>query len=544
MSKIFLSYRRKSRSFTHRLAEELRNRLESEIFVDFSGIDDDDFEHSILKNLRESNVVLLIITEHTFADRIHKDDDWVRREIREALENEIPIVLVAVEGRYPPSGLPSDIQDVARKQGIPFYPEYFIPAVDRLAEFVVKIGASAIRRTTSSATAKPEKIDDKIISGRKTLNDALELLDEDNFEKGIFLLEQLKKQGFKSRTIKIDTILADAQEHQQQVEYRRRAKVEYDDIAMMAKRKFTRAHAITEWQHWCKSYPELIDELDIEGLNNQFAVSIKPPKSNIRNALKSILPEPFDLIDIPAGQVTLLNDWDDDPNTYLKKDQPIVYDVDTFSISKYPVTNAQFAKFIEAKGYETEKWWTLDGWQQRQNNDWIQPRYWDDKQWNGDDYPVVGVSWYESLAFCYWLNDQLSDQNIAAKLTLPTEQQWQRAAQGNDNRTYPWGNDWNRKLCNNDVDGEGIGKTTPVMQYEGKGDNPFGVVDMAGNVWEWCLTGYNTGSNIPTGDWLRVAHGGSWMFDASSHFRCLNRFWYPPDDWHDNMGFRFAVSCL
>jgi len=164
-----------------------------------------------------------------------------------------------------------------------------------------------------------------------------------------------------------------------------------------------------------------------------------------------------------------------------------------YSIAKYPVTNAQFAEFIKAGGYEIEKWWTEEGWQKRlegwhyqdktwqaSGTSWTQPRYWDDKKLNGAMQPVVGVSWFEAVAFCLWLSDATGEN-----IMLPTEDQWQYAAQGDDGRTYPWGNEWNRDLCNNNVDKKGIGKTTPVTQYEGKGDSPFGVVDMSGNVWEW-----------------------------------------------------------
>src|SRR5690606_7996748 len=102
MAHIFISYRRKSWPFTHRLAEELYRRLDAEIFVDFTGVDEADFEHAILRNLRESDAVLLVVSEHTFAaDRIHRDNDWVRREIREALVHHKQLILVCVDGLLP-----------------------------------------------------------------------------------------------------------------------------------------------------------------------------------------------------------------------------------------------------------------------------------------------------------------------------------------------------------------------------------------------------------------------------------------------------------
>src|SRR5690606_32128020 len=118
------------------------------------------------------------------------------------------------------------------------------------------------------------------------------------------------------------------------------------------------------------------------------------------------------------------------------------FDVPAFAIAKYPITNAQYAKFIAAGGYNQRKWWTDAGWQARElgltwdgkptGKAWTQPRFWQDSEWNGAEFPVVGVSWYESVAFCLWLSEA-SSENIA----LPTEQQWQFAAQGSDGRVYP-----------------------------------------------------------------------------------------------------------
>lgn len=207
-------------------------------------------------------------------------------------------------------------------------------------------------------------------------------------------------------------------------------------------------------------------------------------------------------------------------------------------IAKYPLTNAQFAKFIEAGGYREKRWWTAAGWKQREQDKWTEPRYWNDEKWNGADYPVVGVSWYEAVAFCRWLSEVSGEP-----VMLPTEQQWQRAAQGDDGRTYPWGNDWDGSRCNNSVSPNNSDGTTPVWQYEGLGDSPFGVVDMAGNVWEWCLTDYKNGTNDVNGSAdSRVLRGGSWFDGLTDYFRCGYRIWYAPLNWYLDRGFRVSRS--
>ncbi|MCB0000821.1 MAG: SUMF1/EgtB/PvdO family nonheme iron enzyme, partial [Anaerolineales bacterium] len=166
-------------------------------------------------------------------------------------------------------------------------------------------------------------------------------------------------------------------------------------------------------------------------------------------------------------------------------------------------------------------------------------RYWQDAKWNRADYPVVGVSWYEAVAFCRWTRE-VSGEII----TLPTEQQWQRAAQGDDGRAYPWGTGWDVDRCNNSV-GRGWHKkqTSQVTRYEwqDKGDSPFGVVDMSGNVWEWCLTEYKTGNQEEDKAGVRVVRrGGAWNENDPKWIRADCRNNGDPDLRLNINGFRLA----
>ncbi len=249
----------------------------------------------------------------------------------------------------------------------------------------------------------------------------------------------------------------------------------------------------------------------------------KTPQPDPTQRLFEMMPPPFDLMTIPGGHVTI---------------EEKVLTVPEFQIGKYPVTNAQYAKFMEAGGYKEKKWWTEAGWQQKQKDEWNEPRYWNDKIWNVADYPVVGVSWYEAVAFCQWLAD-VTGNNIM----LPSEAHWQRAAQGDDGRVYPWNNEWDCQQCNNSVKPCASDRTTPVKQYEGKGDSPFGVVDMVGNVWEWCLTDYEQQTDdVNSNAKYRVLRGGSWFNFHAGYFRCDYRLRFHPHYWGDPWGFRFALS--
>ncbi len=182
--------------------------------------------------------------------------------------------------------------------------------------------------------------------------------------------------------------------------------------------------------------------------------------------------------------------------------------------------------------------------------DVTQPSFWDDSAYNPPDHPVVGVSWYEAVAFANWLA-----QETGLSIRLPTEAEWEKAARGSDGRLWPWGNqppdgsrlnycdtnceyDWK----NENVD-DGYAYTAPVGSYL-DGASPYGALDMAGNVWEW--TGslyeeypYNAADGreeLNVGGY-RVLRGGA--FDDSRYaVRCAFRFANFPVDRSLNLGLR------
>ena len=166
-----------------------------------------------------------------------------------------------------------------------------------------------------------------------------------------------------------------------------------------------------------------------------------------------------------------------------------------YLIGKYPVTVAQFRRFIEDRGYERQAYWTPEGWARREQENWTAPRLWDDPMWTVDNHPVVGVSWYEAVAYCNWL----TATNPGRRFRLPDEAMWEKAARGTDGRRWPWGNEWDATKLN----AEGtIGRTSAVgifpagsRQVNDKGER---IYDCAGNVWEWCSgPGYGSGANYP-----------------------------------------------
>lgn len=175
-------------------------------------------------------------------------------------------------------------------------------------------------------------------------------------------------------------------------------------------------------------------------------------------------------------------------------------------IGKYEVTNAEYAEFIAAGGYDNPDYWTEEGWTERQSAGWTQPAYWTDSTWNGDDQPVVGVSWYEAMAYANWRG-----------MRLPTEAEWEYAARGVDGLLYPWGDEWNPDNLN-------WADTSPNVTFA-VGSFPSGVSwvgahDLSGNVWEWTLSEYadypyvaDDGRENVSSNARRVLRGGSWDDD-------------------------------
>ena len=135
---------------------------------------------------------------------------------------------------------------------------------------------------------------------------------------------------------------------------------------------------------------------------------------------------------------------------------------------------------------------------------------------------MLSITWHDATAFCEW-----------AGLALPTEKQWEKAARGTDGRTWPWGNEEpTAERCNFN---KNIGRTTPVGQYSPRGDSPYGCADMAGNVWEWTASWYDSSEQ------LRVLRGGSWFTDAQ-RCRCALRYRFDPLNGLGSGGCRVLVA--
>lgn len=240
-----------------------------------------------------------------------------------------------------------------------------------------------------------------------------------------------------------------------------------------------------------------------------------------------------DLIAIPGGAF-IMGDSAGDAN-----EAPMRVTVRPYRMMRTEVTNQSFATFIKATGFVTDRehkgwgWvWPAGKWLRRKGADWRHPHGPDDTIQGRDDHPVVQVSANDAAAYCRWRG-----------LRLPTEAEWEFAARGTDGRRYPWGNDPPKqtapfrtnfgsvRCCGTDGM-DGYVKTAPVGLFPA-GNSPFGLQDMAGNVWEW------TSNRFPGQPQEKVIRGGGWgnnPYCLRVSYRHGNR----PEYGLDMVGFRCA----
>ena len=227
-------------------------------------------------------------------------------------------------------------------------------------------------------------------------------------------------------------------------------------------------------------------------------------------------------VDIPAGEFPMGNDPRDFHDLALPNEYPAhSLALAEFSIAQTPVTNAEYALFTQATGH-------------------LAPAHWigGDIPREKEQHPVTNISWDSAREFCQW-----------ARVRLPNEAEWEKAARGTgsaDARVYPWGNRIPQIPCANYGQDVKTQSTTPVDEFP-DGASPYGVLDMAGNVWEWTstvLADYpyraDDGREDPASREHRVLKGGSFYSPNQNYIRCASRSSSYPQRRRDHIGFRVA----
>jgi formylglycine-generating enzyme required for sulfatase activity len=212
-----------------------------------------------------------------------------------------------------------------------------------------------------------------------------------------------------------------------------------------------------------------------------------------------------------------------------KEEVPLDYD---YVIDVFPVTNKQYKEFLNSV-LEWEKYLPY-----RDDIDWAKPYNWDKESRNFPEgrgnHPVVLVSWHDAVAYCKWMTEKDKD---GYEYKLPSEKEWEKAARGNDGRIYPWGDKFDKEKCNTDE--SRIGGTTKVSRYP-QGASPYQCREMAGNVWEWTRTDYDSGKDCEgLGSFKPVLRGGAWYAN-----QVVARCAYRGDDFPLNRNVDIGFRCL
>lgn len=248
--------------------------------------------------------------------------------------------------------------------------------------------------------------------------------------------------------------------------------------------------------------------------NDRGADAMKAPVAKKKRARKTLAEQKAEVL-IPAGEFTMgSNDWWPKSMPEHKRSLP------AFSMDKYEVTNARYKEFVEATGRMAPDHW-LNG---------NTPK-------DREEHPVVFVTWADADAFCKWDGKR-----------LPTEAEWEKAARGADKRTFPWGDKFSKYYGN--IPPLGIEDTMPVGSFE-EGRSPYGLYDMAGNVWEWTSDWFkpypgNAHADENYGEKFKVLRGGSW-YDCTKYkcgisFVTYNKIFFNAQTKNNNFGFRCAKN--
>jgi len=204
--------------------------------------------------------------------------------------------------------------------------------------------------------------------------------------------------------------------------------------------------------------------------------------------------------------------------------------VKPFVIARHPVTNGEYAAFVQATGKEPPEHW--EGGKIPEGK---------------EDHPVVHVSWKDAVAFCEWASQRMSKGGEQREIRLPTEAEWEYAARGSEGRKYPWPEERGEPSDRLANFGRNVDDTTPVGAYP-EGATPEGVHDLAGNVWEWCRDWYGEyppddeeNPKGPKDGASRVLRGGS-FFRNPWFLRAAYRLDFPPEFRDLDVGFRVLVA--
>ncbi len=270
------------------------------------------------------------------------------------------------------------------------------------------------------------------------------------------------------------------------------------------------------------------DRLQTERQQQAFAVLSRRKEAEASAYLRQLAPAGMVLI--PAGDFPLGS------GRYPNESPQTTVWVNSFYMSRFPVTNGEYRLFMIDGGYSRLECWTRAGWNWVQTNRKSSPWRWTSECWQAKvNHPVDWISWYEAMAYARWMA-----LRTGALYRLPTEAEWEKAAGWDEHagrkREYPWGDRFDNSLCNL---GNSNG-TLPVGSFSPAGDSYWGISDMVGQIWQWTNSlrkpyPYQAldGREDPEALGERTFRGGCWANHDAGFVRCESRYVADRPIWPD-----------
>lgn len=408
--------------------------------------------------------------------------------------------------------------------------------------------------TPSIKTSMPVKQDPD-----ELLQEAESYLEREEWEPALARLQLLQAQGFNERGF--DLLVEDTALKVKAMQHQRRMMTDYRSIHRLIKFTKNVEKARQEWGYFLKDYPDFTTRDDKEKLGLLFEqqrlltimldmqcsiteraeagcelAKIGDPRPGVGLRADGIPDIAWcNVLGKEQGRPAVKMGGDDHAYQSLSA---LMIDLPTYAISKYPITYCQFQAFVVDNGFANDLWWQKEDHR----------RYYDQsfKHWN---HPRESVTWFAAMAFCKWLSAKLGYE-----IRLPSEEEWEKAARGEEGRVFPWGNQYISGYANIDERFDKAGpfyleKTSAVGIYPPESASSYGVMDMAGNVWEWTLSSFEEqdkqqerkAGKTSHNKSARVLRGGSWGFDLQLA-RAGSRFSGLPHLQFVNVGFRVVVD--
>ena len=525
----FISYRRKTSMHLARNIFSELNRRNISAFLDVENIDATQFDTFILNQIAARPHFILLLSPQSL-ERCVNEGDWLLREIQHAYDlkrNIIPVYDLGFNWAAERHYLPENLQEFLPLQNAVSYThEYYGAFIDKIVRFIrnpqqkapIKVKAAPEEEAQQAQKMTQEalqvRFDDltviqmigkyhelsEIAQTSTDWQDLLHIWGEIRASGNVPDFFEMEEEEAEARQA-LDEALKREEETRQYRLYVQEREQAYDFIRKLHQTGQIPVRRIRETlQNFWRKYEQYEQFYDPDNIAGDVKISVKSGTASA-DAIRTFIGEPFEWCEVPAGEFI----YQDNQKLILP----------AFAIAKYPVTYAQFQTFVDAKnGLKDSRWW--EGLAKNQSDT---P---DDQEWKISDHPRENVSWYDAIAFCRWLSWKLGgayslDEVNEWLVRLPTEFEWEKAARGTKGLIYPYGKDFDKSKCNTSE--SNIGKTSPVTQYP-QGASPYGVLDMSGNVFEWCLTNYENPTEHPSQENIssnssRVLRGGSWGSDHS-----------------------------